>query len=137
MLTVSGFSGHVLSVEVIHDITNPEKKNNYTLTGNLKQVLQESLAVAKINALNCLPKDKFEEAVTNNYHIHFLQGSSPKDGPSAGISVCTALLSRMLGKPVSSQIAMTGELSLNGDIYKIGTKSSYCHGNELTSSNYH
>ena len=119
---MSGFSGHVLSVEVIYDITNPEKKNNYTLTGNLKQVLQESLSIAKINALNLLPKDKVEEAMSKNYHIHFLQGSSPKDGPSAGISVCTALLSRMLGKPVPSTIAMTGELSLNGDVYKIGKR---------------
>ena len=120
---MNGFAGHVLSVEVIYDITQPDKKNNYTVTGNLKQVLQESLSVAKINALKMLPKDLQEKALSNTYHIHFLQGSTPKDGPSAGLSVCTALLSRILDKPIPSNLAMTGELSLNGDVYKIGNNT--------------
>lgn len=125
MLTVSGFTGSVLSIEVIHDLTHPEKKGHYTVTGNLQQVLQESLLIAKVNALRLLPKEVYDEAVTKNYHVHFLEGATPKEGPSAGISICTALLSRMLEKPVSTSIAMTGELSLNGDIYKIGISTIF------------
>ena len=76
--------------------------------------------MARINALRFLSKEKYEEAVSKNYHIHFLQGGTPKDGPSAGLSITTALLSLMLEKAVPQSIAMTGELSLNGDVYKIG-----------------
>ena len=49
-----------------------------------------------------------------------MSGSIPKDGPSAGIAVCTALLSLILNKPVPANLAMTGELSLNGQVCKIG-----------------
>ena len=110
----------MLTVEVMHDITQTDKKGQFIMTGNLKQVLQESSSIARQNALRFLPKDKYEEAVGRNYHIHFLQGGTPKDGPSAGISITTALLSLILEKPVPSNLAMTGEVSLNGDVYKIG-----------------
>jgi ATP-dependent Lon protease len=49
-----------------------------------------------------------------------MSGASPKDGPSAGISICTSLLSLILNKPVPADLAMTGELSLNGEVCKIG-----------------
>lgn len=78
------------------------------------------MTIAKSNAIKMLPKTKADEALIKNYHLHFLQGATPKDGPSAGIAVCTAFVSLMLTKPVPSDIAMTGELSLNGDVYKIG-----------------
>ena len=50
-----------------------------------------------------------------------MSAASPKDGPSAGISICVSLLSLILNKPISSKLAMTGELSLNGEVCKIGT----------------
>ena len=51
-----------------------------------------------------------------------MEGATPKDGPSAGIAICTALLSLYLNKPISAKIAMTGELSLTGEICEIGIK---------------
>jgi len=71
-------------------------------------------------AFRYLPEDKIKEFADKNVHIHFLQGGTPKDGPSAGVSICSALLSLMLGKPIPHDISMTGELSLNGDVCKIG-----------------
>lgn len=53
-------------------------------------------------------------------HLHFMAGSSPKDGPSAGMSVCIAILSLMKGMPIPSNIGVTGELSLNGEACRVG-----------------
>jgi Lon-like ATP-dependent protease len=55
-----------------------------------------------------------------NIHIHFLESAPPKDGPSAGTAICTALISIALGYRIPSNIAMTGEMSLNGNVCKIG-----------------
>lgn len=55
-----------------------------------------------------------------NFHIHFMQGSTPKDGPSAGTAITTALLSLILDKKIPSSLGMTGEISLNGEVCKIG-----------------
>ena len=52
--------------------------------------------------------------------MHFLEAAVPKDGPSAGIAICTAYLSLLLDRPVRTTVAMTGEISLNGDVCKIG-----------------
>jgi Lon-like ATP-dependent protease len=120
VLTVSGFVGHVLSVECVYDITNPEKKGQFSCSGNLQKVLQESLTIARLVALRFLPPEKIKEMSEKSVHIHFLQGGTPKDGPSAGISICSALLSLVLDKPIDAMTSMTGELSLNGEVYKIG-----------------
>jgi len=120
VLTVSGFVGHVLSVECVYDITNPEKKGQFSCSGNLQKVLQESLTIARLVALRYLPADKIKEMSEKSVHIHFLQGGTPKDGPSAGISICSALISLVLDKPIDAFTSMTGELSLNGEVYKIG-----------------
>ncbi len=122
MLTVSGFVGHVLSVECVYDITNPDKKGQFSCSGNLQKVLQESLTIARLVALRFLPPEKIKEMSEKSVHIHFLQGGTPKDGPSAGISICSALLSLVLGKPIDAMTSMTGELSLNGEVYKIGKR---------------
>ena len=55
-----------------------------------------------------------------NIHYHFMEASSQKDGPSGGAAICTAFLSLALKIPISSQLAMTGELSANGEMCKIG-----------------
>jgi len=120
VLTVSGFVGHVLSVECVYDLTNTEKKGQLTSSGNLQKVLQESLNIARINALRFLSPEKIKEISEKNIHVHFLQGATPKDGPSAGISITTAFLSLALNKPIPSDISMTGEISLNGEVCKIG-----------------
>lgn len=120
VLTVSGFTGHVLSVECIYDPSSVDKKGQFSSTGNLQKVLQESLSIARINALRFLPADKIKEISEKNIHIHFLSGSTPKDGPSAGISICSAFVSLALDKPIPNDVSMTGELSLNGEVCKIG-----------------
>jgi ATP-dependent Lon protease len=87
--------------------------------------LQESLTIARINALRFLSPEKAKELAEKNIHIHFLQGGTQKDGPSAGISITSAFISLALGKPIPADISMTGEMSLNGEVYKIGKFTSF------------
>jgi ATP-dependent Lon protease len=76
--------------------------------------------LCEILVFRFLNKEQIDKLNERNVHIHFMNGSSPKDGPSAGISFCTAFLSLALGKSVPATWSMTGELSLNGDVSKIG-----------------
>lgn len=82
--------------------------------------MQESLTIAKINAFNYIPEEKKKVLSERNVHIHFMSGSVPKDGPSAGIAICTAYISLATGRGVPASIAMTGELSPMGEVCKIG-----------------
>lgn len=120
VLTVAGFVGNVLQVECCYDPSHPDKKGLFNSSGNLKKVLQESLVIAKLNAHRFLNPEKVREVADKNVHIHFMQGAVPKNGPSAGISICTAYLSLVMNKPVPFDLSMTGELSLNGEVHKIG-----------------
>jgi len=121
VLTVSGFIGHVLSVECVFDMSQADKRGgSFTSSGNLQKVLQESLTISRINAARFLTPEKIKEVSDKNVHIHFLSGSSPKDGPSAGLSICSAYLSLVMNKAIPSDISMTGELSLNGEVCRIG-----------------
>lgn len=85
-------------------------------TGNLGLIVTESVSVAK-SYLETNYKLKFNDL---NIHLHFLGGAIKKDGPSAGMTITTVLLSLLLNKKVDSKIAFTGEMSLNGDIYPVG-----------------
>ncbi|MCP4473539.1 MAG: endopeptidase La [Gammaproteobacteria bacterium] len=97
-------------------------KGKITLTGQLGDVMQESIQAAitvvraRAKAYN-IPSKYFD-----NYdiHIHLPEGAIPKDGPSAGIGMCTALLSIMTNNPVRADLAMTGEITLRGEILPIG-----------------
>lgn len=120
VLTVSGFVGKVLTVECVEDLSSPNKKGNFSMSGNLQNVLQESVNIAKINAHNFLTEEQIKTLSQKNIHIHFTEAGTPKDGPSAGISICTAFLSLVLNKPVPGNISMTGELSSSGEVCKIG-----------------
>jgi Lon-like ATP-dependent protease len=120
VLTVSGFVGKVLTVECVQDLSSPNKKGNFSMSGNLQNVLQESVNIAKINAHNYLTEDQIKQQSQKNIHIHFTEAGTPKDGPSAGISICTAYLSLALNKPIPGHISMTGELSSSGEVCKIG-----------------
>jgi ATP-dependent Lon protease len=98
-------------------------KEGFTLTGKMGDVMKESAAIAMTVARKLgterynIELDWFEK---NHIHLHIPEGATPKDGPSAGITMATALLSLMRGKIISSSLVMTGELSLTGQVLPIG-----------------
>ena len=110
--------GEILQVEVnVMDGTG-----KLELTGNLGTVMQESAKAA----LSCLRSRAGELGIekdfykTKDIHIHFPEGAVPKDGPSAGIAITTAMLSALTGRKVRGNVAMTGEVTLRGRVLPIG-----------------
>ena len=97
-------------------------KGKLTLTGNLGDVMKESAVIAleylKANGSKFGIKQK--EIDENNFHIHVPEGATPKDGPSAGVAMITALASSIKGKTVKKYLAMTGEITLRGEVLPIG-----------------
>lgn len=112
------YGGSVLLVETLRV---PGENGKVTMTGKLGDVLKESVeaAMAWIKA----HADEFEiaDVIKNTgLHVHLPAGAVPKDGPSAGVAITTALMSALTGRPVRHDIAMTGEISLQGDVLPIG-----------------
>ena len=117
-LAWTSVGGETLEVEV----NVMEGSGKLELTGNLGQVMKESVQAAmsyiRANANRLgVPADFYK---TKDIHVHFPEGAVPKDGPSAGITVCTALVSALTGRGVRSDVAMTGEISLRGRVMPIG-----------------
>ncbi len=110
--------GDVLFVEA----TRMKGKGNLIITGQLGDVMEESVRIAfswvqsNAEALSIDP-DIFEQ---NNFHIHVPAGAIPKDGPSAGVTMVTALVSLLLERPVRADVGMTGEITLRGQVLPIG-----------------
>lgn len=117
-VAVTEAGGDLLSIEV----TLMPGKGNLTLTGQLGEVMQESaqaaLSYARSNAkrLGICVKD-FDRL---DVHIHVPEGAVPKDGPSAGVTIATALISALSRRPVRRDVAMTGEITLRGRVLPIG-----------------
>ena len=110
--------GDIISVEA----TLMPGKGKLSMTGQLQEVMQESVqtAVAYLRSRAKhfdISKETFEK---HDIHIHIPEGAVPKDGPSAGITVCTAILSAITGKKVRKDVAMTGEITLRGHVLPIG-----------------
>ena len=110
--------GEILPVEV----GVMDGSGKLELTGNLGEVMQESCKAA----MSCLRQRAAELGIptdfykTKDIHIHFPEGAVPKDGPSAGIAITTALLSALTDRPVRHDVAMTGEVTLRGRVMPIG-----------------
>jgi len=110
--------GEVLYVEA----TLISGKGELIITGQIGEIMQESARAALTYARANLVDFGIEENILENMdvHIHIPAGAIPKDGPSAGIAMTTALISALLKKPVNSQVAMTGEITLRGRVLPIG-----------------
>mgnify|MGYP000034211427 FL=1 len=97
-------------------------KGEFKLTGQLGDVMKESIqaamTVVRARAEKLGINSEFHEK--RDIHIHVPDGATPKDGPSAGIAMCTALVSCLTGNPVRAYVAMTGEISLRGKVLPIG-----------------
>ena len=110
--------GEILKIETV----NMPGKGKMQITGKLGEVMQESVKAAKSYVrsksleFGILPTI-FEK---KDFHIHVPEGATPKDGPSAGIAVVTSIISSITGNPVNKDVAMTGEVTLTGNVLQIG-----------------
>jgi ATP-dependent Lon protease len=117
-LVVTEVGGDVVAIEV----TSMEGKEDFILTGQLGEVMRESARAAlswtRSHASELgIEREVFEK---NTLHIHVPAGATPKDGPSAGITMATAMISAFTGIPVRKDVAMTGEITLRGRVLPIG-----------------
>ncbi|GAA3138847.1 endopeptidase La [Planomonospora alba] len=120
-LAVTGAGGDVLYVEA--SLADPETgPTGLTLTGQLGDVMKESaqIALSYLRSRGAELELPVASLKDRSVHIHFPAGAVPKDGPSAGITMTTALASLLSGRPVRADVAMTGEVSLTGRVLPIG-----------------
>lgn len=117
-LAYTSFGGDVLSVEVNYF----EGKGRLVMTGKLGDVMKESAEIA-LDYIKAHAKElKIDPSFFDKHdiHIHVPEGAVPKDGPSAGVTMTTALVSALTGRPVHADLAMTGEVTLRGNVLPIG-----------------
>ena len=117
-LAYTSFGGDVLQIEVTHF----EGNGKFVITGQLGDVMKESASIAydyvRANAKKYKIDSKLFES--EDIHIHVPEGAVPKDGPSAGVTLTTALVSSLAKVPVKADLAMTGEVTLRGNVLPIG-----------------
>ncbi len=117
-LAYTAVGGDVLFIEA----TAMSGSNNFQLTGSLGDVMQESARAALSYVRSSSDRYQIEEDYWSKHdiHIHVPAGAQPKDGPSAGVTMAVALASLATGKPVKSEVGMTGEVTLRGRVLPIG-----------------
>ena len=112
------FGGEILKIETVH----MPGKGRMLITGKLGEVMQESVKAAK----SFVRSKSLEYGIIpplfekNDFHIHVPEGATPKDGPSAGIGMVTSIVSSITNNPVDREIAMTGEVTITGQVLAIG-----------------
>ena len=112
------FGGEILKIETVH----MPGKGRMQITGKLGDVMQESVKAAK----SFVRSKSLEYGVIppifekKDFHIHVPEGATPKDGPSAGITIASALISALIATPSSKDVAMTGEITLRGRVLPVG-----------------
>jgi ATP-dependent Lon protease len=112
------FGGEILTIEAV----KMAGKGRMTVTGNLKEVMKESISAASSYVRAKAPRfgikpPQFDRA---DVHVHVPEGATPKDGPSAGVAMATAIISVLTGIPIRKDVAMTGEITLRGRVLAIG-----------------
>ncbi len=110
--------GDLLSIETV----KVPGKGKISLTGTLGDVMQESIQMAFSYIKSRAKEFGIDEDILSktDVHLHMPEGATPKDGPSAGIAICTSIVSLLTGRPVDSTVAMTGEITLRGKVLPIG-----------------
>jgi ATP-dependent Lon protease len=110
--------GEILTIEGVMT----HGKGRMTVTGNLKEVMKESISAANGYVRSKAPSIGVKPPVFDrkDIHVHVPEGATPKDGPSAGIAMATAIVSVLTGIPVNRNVAMTGEVTLRGRVLPIG-----------------
>lgn len=118
-LAYTEVGGDLLSIEAV---TMPGKDGKVSTTGNLKDVMRESITVAEmlIKSRSNQLGISYNKLKDMNIHVHVPEGATPKDGPSAGAAMVTAIVSTLTGIEVRRDIAMTGEVNLRGSVTEIG-----------------
>lgn len=132
-LAYTQYGGDILPVEVVVF----EGKGRINITGNLGDVMKESASIALGYVKSQAKKYKIDPAIFEkiDIHIHCPEGAVPKDGPSAGVTIATSLISALTNYPVRLDIAMTGEITLRGNVLPIGglkEKSIGAHRSGIT-----
>ncbi len=112
------FGGAILFIEA----TRMPGKGKITVTGHLGDVMKESASAAMSYVRAHCEEYDIDPAVfrANDVHLHFPEGATPKDGPSAGVAIATCLASLFTGRPVRHDLAMTGEITLKGKVLEVG-----------------
>jgi ATP-dependent Lon protease len=120
-LAVTGHGGDVLFIETTAFPTSAEGEPGLTLTGQLGDVMKESAQIALNYVRSHAAELGIEPAsVQRRFHVHVPAGAVPKDGPSAGVTMTTALVSLLRDQPVKDTVGMTGEITLQGAVLPIG-----------------
>jgi ATP-dependent Lon protease len=123
-LAVTGIGGDVLFIEAAH----MDGDEGLTLTGQLGDVMKESVRIASSYVRSHAAELSIDPAAFKNqhFHVHVLAGAVPKHGPSAGVTMVTALASLLTGRPVRGGLGMTGEVTLQGKVLPAEASSRSC-----------